>query len=190
MSLLRPEVAIALEVGATFDPTGVRFGPAGWRVHCRRGSHPLVSGWRNHRADAFRWRCIGIVRHRAANSVLAALHKRTPRVAHRRTVFGHLNIPLEETEDLRHAPNRPIVTADRCEPPAPAKTRRQACSVVHARCGRNRSGCLVGCIDQSRAEVYGDGEVRWRKNSSHSKKLMRAAPEWLKPRAANLFAGV
>jgi len=31
-----------------------------------------------------------------ANSVLAALHKRTPRVAHRRTVSGHLDIPLEE----------------------------------------------------------------------------------------------
>src|ERR1051326_4934348 len=104
-----------------------------------------------------------------ANSVLAALHKRTPRVAHRRTVFGHINIPLET-----------LLMVDS----------RRAQSLVHARCGRNRSWWLVGCIDQSRAEVYGDGEVRWRKNSSRSKTLMRAAPEWLKPRAANLFAGV
>jgi heavy metal translocating P-type ATPase len=33
-----------------------------------------------------------------ANSVLAALHKRTPRVAHRRTASGHLDIPLEEVQ--------------------------------------------------------------------------------------------
>ena len=31
-----------------------------------------------------------------ANSVLAALHKRTPTIAHRRTDSGHLDIPLEE----------------------------------------------------------------------------------------------
>jgi cation transport ATPase len=31
-----------------------------------------------------------------ANSVLTALHKRTPRIAHRKTGFGHLDVSLEE----------------------------------------------------------------------------------------------
>jgi cation transport ATPase len=35
-----------------------------------------------------------------ANSVLAALHKRTPKVAHRKTDSGYLDVPLEEVKIL------------------------------------------------------------------------------------------
>jgi P-type E1-E2 ATPase len=85
-----------LEVGAAIDSPGIRFGSAGGIVHRGRGGYRSVFGGAIIVLMLSGGSALESYATERANSVLTALHKRTPRIAHRKTGFGHLDVSLEE----------------------------------------------------------------------------------------------